>query len=70
MRSGDGARVLVVSHALVTGLQPMARPPASVQRVLERPDMAMFRVDFARELGSAIWALLLGMSVLSEGRRS
>jgi AcrR family transcriptional regulator len=69
LRPGEGARVLVICHALVTGLEPMAQPPASVARVLERPDMAVFRVDFARELLGSIWALLLGMSEMSEGRR-
>ncbi|MFO0587763.1 MAG: TetR family transcriptional regulator [Polyangiaceae bacterium] len=60
LREGEGARALVVCHALVTGLQPMASPPPSVAKVLERDDMAVFRVDFVRELTSAIWALLLG----------
>ena len=60
LREGEGARALVVCHALVTGLQPMAAPPASVAKVLEREDMAVFRVDFVKELSSAIWALLLG----------
>lgn len=70
LREGEGARVLVVSHALVTGLQPMAAPPATVAKVLEREDMAMFRVDFAKELANALWALLLGFAEMAEGRRS
>lgn len=64
LREGEGARALVVCHALVTGLQPMASPPAPVAKVLERDDMAVFRVDFAKELTNAIWALLLGYEQL------
>lgn len=70
LREGEGARVLVVSHALVTGLQPMAMPPKAVAKVLEREDMAVFRVDFAKELSSALWALLVGFAELADGRRS
>lgn len=70
LRPGEGARLLVLCHALVTGLWPMAEPPPAVARVLERPDMAAFRVDFGRELGAAIWALLLGTSEIAAGRRS
>ena len=69
LREGDGARVLVVCHALVTGMEPLSRPPAAVAKVLESPDMAMFRVDFERELSGALWALLAGMNELSEGKR-
>lgn len=70
LREGEGARVLVLCHALVTGLQPMADPPATVAKVLERADLAMFRVDFAKELTAAVWALLLGLAEMAEGRRS
>jgi AcrR family transcriptional regulator len=69
LRDGEGARVLVLCHALVTGLQPMAEPPATVAKVLQRPELAMFRVDFAKELSAAVWALLLGMAEMAEGRR-
>lgn len=65
LREGEGARVLVVCHALVTGLHPMAKPPKLVAKVLARPDMAMFRVDFGREFGAATLALLLGMSEMA-----
>ncbi|MBK8251897.1 MAG: TetR family transcriptional regulator [Polyangiaceae bacterium] len=59
---GEGARVLVLCHALVTGLWPMASPPPVVKKVLERPDLAVFCVDFAKDLESALYTLLLGMS--------
>ena len=62
LRETDGARVLVLCHALVSGLQPMAEPPAAVAKVLERPDLAMFRVDFAKDFASAVQALLVGFA--------
>ena len=67
LREGGGARVLVLCHALVTGLQPLSEPPPAVAKVLESAEMAVFRVDFERELGSALWALLVGMGALAEG---
>jgi AcrR family transcriptional regulator len=70
LREGEGAHVLVIAHALVTGLQPMAVPPATVAKVLERDDMAVFRVDFAKELTSALWAFLLGLAEQSAARRT
>lgn len=70
LREGEGAHVLVVSHALVTGFQPMAVPPATVAKVLERDDMAVFRVDFAKEITAAIWAHLVGLAELSLRPRS
>ena len=70
LREGEGARVLVVAHALVTGLQPMAVPPAVVAKVLEREDMAVFRVDFAKELTAALWALLVGLAEQAAARRA
>jgi AcrR family transcriptional regulator len=69
LREGEGARVLVLCHALVTGLQPMARPPATVERLLARPDLAVFRVDFAKEMSAAVWSMLLGFAEIAEGRR-
>ena len=70
LREGEGAHVLVVSHALVTGFQPMAVPPATVAKVLEREDMAVFRVDFAKELTASLWALLLGFAEQAAARRA
>ncbi len=69
LREGDGARMLVVCHALVTGMEPLSKPPPAVAKVLESPEMAMFRVDFEMELSGALWALLAGMNEIAEGKR-
>lgn len=70
LREGEGARVLLFCHALVTGLQPMAEPPKVVAKLLERPDLKLFCVDFGKELSSSLWAFLLGLSEMADGRRS
>lgn len=68
LRPADGARFLVLCHALVTGFQPMASPPPPVAKVLERDDLAVFRVDFARDLAAALTALLAGLAETRESR--
>lgn len=60
--SGQGAKLLLYCHALVTGLDQMARPAPAVQEVLKRPEMAVFRVDFTRDLQEALLALLVGFA--------
>ncbi len=70
LQAGEGGRLLVMCHALVTGLFPMANPPTAVDRVLRKPEMAVFRVDFEKDLGATLHAMLRGMreSVASRSR--
>ena len=61
LRPGEGARVLLRAHALVIGLQHVSDPPPLVRQVLERPELQVFHIDFARELSATLRALLRGM---------
>ena len=67
----DGARVFFNAFvALLAGLWPMANPPPTVARVLERPELHDFRYSFEPSLMGATEALLLGMLAQSEGTHS
>lgn len=65
--AGEGGRVLVYLHALVVGLWQQAEPSPVVARILGEPEMAAIRVDFERDLGVMLRALLTGMRVRAEG---
>ena len=58
---GDGARFLLHTHALVTGLYRMAEPAPVVKAILRTPRFAALRVDFPAELTFALTALLSGL---------
>jgi AcrR family transcriptional regulator len=61
LRPGDGTRVLLQIQALVVGLQTLADPAPVTRRILEAPGLEPLRVDFDRELQSAVGALLTGL---------
>jgi AcrR family transcriptional regulator len=52
------AKLLMRLHALVIGLRQMSRPSPNVEAVLERPDLAVMRVDFESELRAVLIDLL------------
>ena len=58
---GEGARLLVHLHALVIGVWQLAEPSAVIRQVMERPEMAPARVDFARDLRVLLLAVLHGL---------
>ena len=66
---GDGARFLLQTHALVTGLHRMAEPAPVVKAVLRSPRFAVLRVDFAAELTFALTALLAALVAARAGVR-
>ena len=51
-------RLLMHLHAVVIGLRQLARPSAPVEEALERPDLAVMRVDFEEELRVVLFDLL------------
>jgi len=58
---GKGVRILLTMHAMAIGLQQMAEPSPAAQRVLERPEMELFRVDTATYMGEFMYGLLKGL---------
>ncbi|MFY1832036.1 TetR family transcriptional regulator [Myxococcus fulvus] len=61
LHPGEGARVLVHLHALVTGLRQMADVAPVAREVLALPHMAPLRIDFTAELTTALTTLLRGL---------
>lgn len=61
LKPGDGPRLFIHLHALVTGLRQMADVAPVTGQVLALPHMAPMRVDFTAELTAALTTLLRGL---------
>lgn len=61
LRTGEGAHLLLQSHALVIGLWALADPAPVVREVLQQADLQVFEVQFAPEFSQALQALLHGL---------
>lgn len=68
LRTGEGARFLVHLHALVIGVWQLAEPSAVIRRVMETPELAPARVDFAEDLRFLLATLLSGMRMAAAER--
>ena len=51
---GEGAALLMNCYALIIGLWQQADPPRCLRAVMQRPEMAVFRIDFERQLTAAL----------------
>lgn len=51
---GEGAALLTNCYALIIGLWQQADPPLCLRRVMNRPEMAIFRIDFEQQLSAAL----------------
>lgn len=69
LRPGQGIALLLAADALVIGFSQLADPAPAVRRLLERPDLVPFRVDFAAELSRTLEALMLGLAAQERRRR-
>jgi len=54
LERGEGAALLMNSYALIIGLWQQADTPRVLKRTMKRPEMAIFRIDFARQLEAAL----------------
>ena len=57
-------------YALLAGLWAHANPPPMVAKVLKRPELKLFVIDFAESLAEASAALLRGYALASASRRA
>jgi TetR/AcrR family transcriptional regulator len=51
---GDGAALLLNCYALIVGLWQQADPPLVLQGLLDRPELAVLRFDFEKQLKAAL----------------
>jgi AcrR family transcriptional regulator len=54
LKPGEGAALLMNSYALIIGLWQQADPPQSLRAVMDRPEMAIFKIDFEKQLTAAL----------------
>ncbi len=54
LAAGDGVALLTNCYALIVGLWQQADPPLSLRKVMHRPEMAIFRIDFEKQLSAAL----------------
>jgi AcrR family transcriptional regulator len=54
LKPGGGAMLLMNSYALIIGLWQLADPPQSLRAVMDRPEMAIFKLDFEKQLTAAV----------------
>jgi hypothetical protein len=60
LKKGDGARLLIRSYALMLGLWQLTAPTATRERLLERAELSVFRLDYLVQLEAALYALWRG----------
>jgi hypothetical protein len=46
--------LLMNSYALIIGLWQLADPPQSLRALMDRPEMAIFKLDFEKQLTAAV----------------
>ena len=51
---GEGAALLINCYALIIGLWQQGDPPLCLRKVMGRPEMAIFRIDFEKQLSAAL----------------
>lgn len=61
LEAGDGARLVLLIHALVVGLHQMAEPAPIVSAVLEQPELAPLRIDFDAALRATLETQFAGL---------
>jgi len=70
LAQGEGAALLINSHALIIGLWQQADVPERLRKAMARPELAMFRIDFERQLAAALADLWEGAQRRAAGRRT
>jgi AcrR family transcriptional regulator len=54
LASGEGAALLMNSYALIVGLWQLADTPLALRNAMDRPEMAIFRMDYEHQLTAAL----------------
>lgn len=63
----DGPQLLLRLYALLVGMWQLSEPAPAVRQVLEGDEnLALFRIDFAKELTLAVTALLKGLLAMAQ----
>ncbi len=68
LAAGQGAHLLLQSHALVIGLWHLSDPAPVVKQALQQPELHMFEIHFTTEFSTALRALFYGLERTAKGR--
>jgi AcrR family transcriptional regulator len=60
LKNGDGARLLIRSYGLMLGLWQLTAPTPVRERLLERAELSIFRLDYLVQVEAALYALWRG----------
>ncbi len=60
LAGGEGVALLTNCYAMIIGLWQQTDPPLCLRKVMHRPEMAIFRVDFEKQLAAALLDLWHG----------
>ncbi|HEX9184657.1 MAG TPA: TetR family transcriptional regulator [Burkholderiales bacterium] len=60
LAQGDGMALLMSSYALMIGLWQITDPPECLREAMQRPELAVFRIDYDKHLAAALLALWAG----------
>jgi AcrR family transcriptional regulator len=60
LAAGEGVALLTNCYAMIIGLWQQTDPPLCLRKVMHRPEMALFRVDFEKQLVAALLDLWEG----------
>ena len=66
---GEGMMLLLRTEALVIGLSHLADPAPTVAEVIDRDDMALFRVDLSRAIGEMLMVMMMGLKSRGRGKQ-
>ncbi len=61
LATGEGIALLTNCYAMIIGLWQQTDPPLCLRKVMHRPEMAIFRVDFEKQLVAALLDLWEGV---------
>lgn len=66
LKSGQGLRTMLWTHALMVGLAQMTSREESTQRLIAKyPELAVSRLDFSHDFEKALACMLTGRAILS-----
>ena len=60
LAEGEGVALLTNCYAMIIGLWQQTDPPLCLRKVMHRPEMAIFRIDFEKQLVAALLDLWEG----------
>lgn len=70
LQPGEGAALLTNCYALIIGLWQQADPPRCLRKIMHRPELAVFRIDFEAQLVAALLDLWEGVERRSRKGRT